>query len=157
MALNRKIEELREKKKQILLGGGEKAIEKQKAMGKRTARERISALVDKDSFMEFDLFIEHDARDFDMDKKSLAGDGVIVGSGTINGSPVAVYALDFTVAGGSLGMMHSRKITKIMDYALKMRMPLIGINDSGGAGYRKESIRWRDMARYSSETPYPAE
>jgi acetyl-CoA carboxylase carboxyltransferase component len=133
MAVSKKIRELQEKRKQILLGGGQQAIEKQKAMGKRTARERILGLLDEDSFLEYDLFVEHDARDFDMDKKSLPSDGVIIGSGTIHGDPVAVYAQDFTVAGGSLGMMHSRKITKIMDYALKMRMPLIGINDSGGA------------------------
>ncbi len=133
MALNKKIRELHEKREKLLLGGGEQAIEKQKAMGKRTARERIMALLDTDSFNEYDLFVEHDARDFDMDKKSLPSDGVIIGSGTIYGAPVAVYAQDFTVAGGSLGLMHSRKITKIMDHALKMRMPLIGINDSGGA------------------------
>jgi acetyl-CoA carboxylase carboxyltransferase component len=133
MALNNKIKELHEKRKKLLLGGGEQAIEKQKALGKRTARERIMALLDKDSFNEYDLFVEHDARDFDMDKKTLASDGVIIGSGTIYGSPVAVFAQDFTVAGGSLGLMHSRKITKIMDHALKMRIPLIGINDSGGA------------------------
>jgi acetyl-CoA carboxylase carboxyltransferase component len=133
MAVNKKIREFQEKRKKILLGGGEQAIEKQKALGKGTARERIKALLDKDSFMEYDLFVEHDARDFDMDKKSLPSDGVIIGSGTIYNSPVAIYAQDFTVAGGSLGQMHSRKITKIMDYALKMRMPLIGINDSGGA------------------------
>ena len=133
MALNKKIRELHEKREKLLLGGGEQAIEKQKAMGKRTARERIMALLDADSFNEYDLFVEHDARDFDMDKKSLPSDGVIIGSGTIYGAPVAIYAQDFTVAGGSLGLMHSRKITKIMDHALKMRMPLIGINDSGGA------------------------
>jgi methylmalonyl-CoA decarboxylase subunit alpha len=133
MAVNKKIRELQEKRKKILLGGGEQAIEKQKALGKRTARERIMALLDKGSFIEFDLFAEHEARDFDMDKKSLPSDGVIIGSGTIYEAPVAVYAQDFTVAGGSLGLMHSRKITKIMDHALKMRMPLIGINDSGGA------------------------
>lgn len=133
MALNKKILELKEKRKKALLGGGEQAIEKQKAMGKRTARERIMALLDEDSFNEYDLFVEHDARDFDMDKKSLPSDGVIIGSGTIYGAPVAIFAQDFTVAGGSLGLMHSRKITKIMDHALKMRMPLIGINDSGGA------------------------
>ena len=133
MALSSKIRELKEKREKLLLGGGEQAIEKQKALGKRTARERIMALLDKDSFNEYDLFVEHDARDFDMDKKTLASDGVIIGSGTIYGSPVAIYAQDFTVAGGSLGLMHSRKITKIMDHALKMRMPLIGINDSGGA------------------------
>ena len=133
MAVNKKIRELQEKRKKILLGGGEQAIEKQKAMGKGTARERIMALLDEDSFIEYDLFVEHDARDFDMDKKSLPSDGVIIGSGTIYNAPIAIYAQDFTVAGGSLGQMHSRKITKIMDYALKMRMPLIGINDSGGA------------------------
>lgn len=102
-------------------------------MGKRTARERISALLDEGSFTEYDLFVKHVAHDFDMGDKSLPGDGVITGTGTIDGSPVAVFAQDFTVAGGSLGLMHSRKITKIMDHALKMRMPLIGINDSGGA------------------------
>ena len=133
MPVNKKIRELHEKREKVLLGGGEQAIEKQKAMGKRTARERIMALLDENSFNEYDLFVEHDARDFDMDKKSLPSDGVIIGSGTIYGSPVAIFAQDFTVAGGSLGLMHSRKITKIMDHALKMRMPLIGINDSGGA------------------------
>ena len=133
MAVNKKIRELQEKREKVLLGGGEQAIEKQKAMGKRTARERIMSLLDENSFNEYDLFVEHDARDFDMDKKSLPSDGVVIGSGTIYGAPVAIFAQDFTVAGGSLGLMHSRKITKIMDHALKMRMPLIGINDSGGA------------------------
>ena len=102
-------------------------------MGKLTARERILALLDKHSFAEYDLFVEHQARDFDMDKKVLHGDGVITGTGTIHGMPVCIYAQDFTVAGGSLGLMHARKIAKIMDHALKMRLPLIGINDSGGA------------------------
>src|SRR5512137_673653 len=133
MTINKKISELKEKRKKVLMGGGEQAIEKQKAMGKRTARERIMSLLDENSFNEYDLFVEHDARDFDMDKKSLPSDGVIIGSGTIYGAPVAIFAQDFTVAGGSLGLMHSRKITKIMDHALKMRIPLIGINDSGGA------------------------
>jgi len=133
MAINKKVRELQEKREKVLMGGGEQAIERQKAMGKRTARERIMALLDDNSFNEYDLFVEHDARDFDMDKKSLPSDGVIIGSGTIYGAPVAIFAQDFTVAGGSLGLMHSRKITKIMDHALKMRMPLIGINDSGGA------------------------
>jgi methylmalonyl-CoA decarboxylase subunit alpha len=133
MALNKKIKELHEKREKLLLGGGEQAIEKQKALGKRTARERIMALLDENSFNEYDLFVEHDARDFDMDKKTLPSDGVIIGTGTIYGAHVAIFAQDFTVAGGSLGLMHSRKITKIMDHALKMRMPLIGINDSGGA------------------------
>ncbi|MEG1648948.1 MAG: acyl-CoA carboxylase subunit beta, partial [Rikenellaceae bacterium] len=114
-------------------GGGKKAIEKQKAMGKLTARERVDALLDDGSFQEYDIFVEHDGRDFGMQDKEFPGDGVIIGTGTVMGSPVAVFAQDFTVAGGSLGLMHARKITKIMDYALNMRIPLIGINDSGGA------------------------
>ncbi len=133
MALKKNIRELQKRRKEVFAGGGEKAIEKQIAMGKLTARERIISLVDKGSFSEYDLFVEHEARDFNMDKKTLHGDGVIIGTGTIHKKPVAIFAQDFTVAGGSLGLMHSRKITKIMDYALKMRMPLIGINDSGGA------------------------
>lgn len=133
MPIDQKIRELQERRKRILVGGGDKAIEKQKAMGKGTARERIMILLDEGSFSEYDMFAEHEARDFDMDKKSLPGDGVIIGTGTIEGAPIAIFAQDFTVAGGSLGLMHSRKITKIMDHALKMRIPLIGINDSGGA------------------------
>lgn len=133
MSLKRNILDLRKRKIEVQKGGGDKAIEKQAAMGKLTARERILAILDDNSFHEYDLFVEHLARDFDMEKKVLHGDGVITGTGTINGAPVCVYAQDFTVAGGSLGLMHARKITKIMDHALKMRMPLIGINDSGGA------------------------
>ncbi len=133
MALKKKIDELHERREKVLLGGGSEAVAKQKAMGKGTARERIAAILDEGSFTEYDMFIEHDARDFGMDGKSLAGDGVVIGTGTIHGSPVALFAQDFTVAGGSLGLMHSRKITKIMDQALMMRIPLIGINDSGGA------------------------
>ncbi|MDZ7739643.1 MAG: acyl-CoA carboxylase subunit beta [Bacteroidales bacterium] len=133
MPIDQKIHELQERRKKILVGGGDKAIEKQKAMGKGTARERVMILLDEGSFSEYDMFAEHEARDFDMDKKSLPGDGVIIGTGTIEGAPIAIFAQDFTVAGGSLGLMHSRKITKIMDHALKMRIPLIGINDSGGA------------------------
>jgi len=133
MPLKSKIDELKKRKEEVLQGGGEQAIAKQAAMGKLTARERVIALLDEDSFHEYDLFVEHEARDFGMDGKVLHGDGVIIGTGTIYSAPVAVFAQDFTVAGGSLGMMHARKITKIMDYALRMRIPLIGINDSGGA------------------------
>jgi acetyl-CoA carboxylase carboxyltransferase component len=131
--LSRKISELQERRDKAVQGGGESAIAKQIAMGKLPARERISQLLDIGSFFEYDLFIEHEAREFGMEGKNLAGDGVVIGTGTINGKPVAIYAQDFTVAGGSLGSMHARKITKIMDYALRMRIPLIGINDSGGA------------------------
>ncbi len=133
MSLKSKILELRKKKEEISLGGGESAMKKQAAMGKLTARERILYLLDPDSFQEYDMFAEHEARDFDMDKKILHGDGVIIGTGTIYGANVCVYAQDFTVAGGSLGLMHARKITKIMDHAMKMQVPIIGINDSGGA------------------------
>jgi acetyl-CoA carboxylase carboxyltransferase component len=131
--LSKKISELAERKTKAQEGGGASAIAKQIAMGKLPARERINQLLDEDSFFEYDLFIEHDARGFGLDGKALAGDGVVIGTGTVNGKPVAVYAQDFTVAGGSLGSMHAKKITKIMDYALKMQIPLIGINDSGGA------------------------
>jgi acetyl-CoA carboxylase carboxyltransferase component len=125
--------DLRNRKKVAEQGGGTKAQAKQKAMGKRSARERIVAILDDNSFREYDMFVEHVARDFDMEKKTLQGDGVIIGTGTINGAPICIYAQDFTVAGGSLGLMHSRKICKIMDHALKIRVPIIGINDSGGA------------------------
>jgi len=133
MSLKKHILDLRKRKEQVQKGGGDKAIEKQVARGKQTARNRILALLDKDSFTEYDLFVEHEARDFGMDKKQLHGDGVIIGTGTIYGAPICIFAQDFTVEGGSLGLMHARKITKIMDHALKMRVPLVGINDSGGA------------------------
>lgn len=116
-----------------LRGGGDEAIQKQKATGKLTARERILALLDPKSFHEYDLFVEHAGKDFDMDKKYLPGDGVITGTGVLSGHPVCIFAQDFTVAGGSLGYMHAKKITKIMDHAMKLKLPLIGINDSGGA------------------------
>jgi len=133
MSLRTKTQDLKKRMQEALQGGGEQAIEKQKSGGKLTARERILALCDPKSFHEYDLFVEHAGKDFDMDKKYLPGDGVITGTGTITGYPVAIYAQDFTVAGGSLGFMHAKKITKIMDHAMKMKIPLIGINDSGGA------------------------
>jgi methylmalonyl-CoA decarboxylase subunit alpha len=133
MTLKKNIIALRQKKALIQMGGGKVAIEKQAAMGKMTARARILYLLDVNSFHEYDLFVEHEERNFGMDMKELAGDGVITGTGTINGAPICVYAQDFTVMGGSLGLKHARKITKIMDHALKMKVPCIGINDSGGA------------------------
>ena len=133
MSLKQKSSDLKKRMKDALKGGGLKAIEKQKAIGKLTARERILAILDPKTFHEYDLFVEHAAKDFDMDKKYLPGDGVITGTGTIMGKPVCIYAQDFTVAGGSLGWMHAKKITKIMDHAMKLKVPIIGINDSGGA------------------------
>ncbi len=133
MSLKSNILDLRKRKKEVQKGGGDKAIEKQAKMGKLTARERILAILDDKSFHEYDLFVAHAAKDFGMEEKVLHGDGVIIGTGTIFNKPVCIFAQDFTVAGGSLGLAHARKITKIMDHALKMRVPLIGINDSGGA------------------------
>ena len=123
MSLKQFIQDLRERKEIAKSGGGEKAMLKQKAMGKLTARQRITSILDKDSFQEYDMFVEHVARGFDMEKKTLHGDGVIIGTGTVYGAPICVYAQDFTVAGGSLGLMHSRKICKIMDHALKIAGP----------------------------------
>ncbi|MCL2682439.1 MAG: methylmalonyl-CoA carboxyltransferase [Bacteroidales bacterium] len=133
MSIRSKTLDLRRRMSEALQGGGEKAIEKQKAGGKLTARERILSILDPDSFHEYDLFVEHSGREFGMDKKYLPGDGVITGTGTMQGHPVCIFAQDFTVAGGSLGYMHAKKITKIMDHAMKLKVPLIGINDSGGA------------------------
>ena len=124
---------LRDRKAALEKGGGDAALAKQRAAGKMTARERIEELLDKDSFQEYDLFVKHEIHDFGMAGKELAGDGVVTGTGTVGGSPVCVYAQDFSVQGGSLGLMHARKITKIMDHAIKMKVPCIGINDSGGA------------------------
>ena len=132
-SITKKILDLNEKIEQLQKGGGDAAISKQEASGKLTARNRILSLLDENSFHEYDLFVQHESHDFGMEKKKLAGDGVITGTGTISGQPVCIYAQDFTVAGGSLGLAHARKITKIMDHALKLKMPIIGINDSGGA------------------------
>lgn len=133
MSIRSKSNDLKARMQTALQGGGQTAIAKQIALGKMTARERILALLDEDSFHEYDIFVEHAGKDFDMDKKTLPGDGVITGTGTISGYSVCIYAQDFTIAGGSLGYMHAKKITKIMDHALKMKVPIIGINDSGGA------------------------
>ncbi|RJP72945.1 MAG: acyl-CoA carboxylase subunit beta [Ignavibacteriales bacterium] len=133
MSIAGKIIDFFRRKDKVAAGGGEKAIQKQVQMGKLPARDRLKILLDTGSFQETDLFVEHQAKDFDMDKKFLPADGVITGTGTINNRPVGIFAQDFTVAGGSLGLMHAKKITKIMDHSIRMGVPLIGINDSGGA------------------------
>ncbi len=133
MSFMQRIVDFFSRKSTVTKGGGDKAISKQHAGGKMTARERIAALLDPDSFHEYDLFVEHNCQDFGMGDKELHADGVITGSGTIAGRPVCIYAQDFTVAGGSLGIMHARKITKVMDHAINLGIPIIGINDSGGA------------------------
>ncbi|HQO09261.1 MAG TPA: acyl-CoA carboxylase subunit beta [Clostridiales bacterium] len=128
-----KVKLLVAKMRHLEKGGGEDKIIKRKEKGLMTARERIEYLLDKNTFNEIDLFVEHQARDFGLDKQKLAGDGVVTGFGKIDGRPVCIFAQDFTVAGGSLGKMHAAKITKVMDIASNMGMPIIGINDSGGA------------------------
>ncbi len=133
MSLAKRLFDFLTKKTKATEGGGVEAVKKQIAMGKMTARDRINAILDDGSFHEYDMFVEHKCEDFGMNKKELPADGVITGTGTILGHPVCIYAQDFTVAGGSLGLMHARKITKIMDHALKLGVPIIGINDSGGA------------------------
>ena len=128
-----KIKELVTKREQARLGGGEKAIEKQHARGKYTARERIEMLIDKGSFEEYDMFKLHRCHNFGMEKKQYFGDGVVAGSATIDGRLVYVYAQDFTVNGGSLSETMAQKICKIMDMAMTNGAPVICMNDSGGA------------------------
>ena len=127
-----KIKQLIEKREQARLGGGEKAIQKQHERGKYTARERIEMLLDEGSFEEYDMFKEHRCHNFGMEKKQFLGDGVVAGSGTIDGRLIFIFAQDFTVHAGSLSETMSQKICKVMDMAMKMGAPVIGINDSGG-------------------------
>ncbi|MBP6819704.1 acyl-CoA carboxylase subunit beta [Ferrovibrio sp. MS7] len=127
------IRQLEEKRAEARAGGGDKRIAAQHAKGKLTARERIELLLDPGSFEEWDMFMEHDCTDFGMAEQKVAGDGVVTGSGTINGRLVFVFSQDFTVFGGSLSASHAKKICKIMDQALKVGAPVIGLNDSGGA------------------------
>ena len=128
-----KVRELIELRAQARLGGGEKAIEKQHAQGKYTARERIAMLVDEGSFEELDMFVEHRCTNFGMENKKYLGDGVVTGYGTIDGRLVYIFAQDFTVIGGSLSETMAMKICKIMDLAMRMGAPIVGLNDSGGA------------------------
>ncbi len=128
-----KVKELIELRMKARLGGGEKAIEKQHAQGKYTARERITMLLDEGSFEEFDMFMQHRCTNFGMEKKQYLGDGVVTGYGTIEGRLVYIFAQDFTVIGGSLSETMAQKICKVMDMAMKMGAPIVGLNDSGGA------------------------
>jgi propionyl-CoA carboxylase beta chain len=127
------IRQLKEMREAARLGGGQRRIDTQHAKGKLTARERIDVLLDADSFEEWDMFVEHDSHDFGMEEQKVPGDGVVTGSGTINGRLVFVFSQDFTVFGGSLSAAHARKICKVMDQAMKVGAPVIGLNDSGGA------------------------
>jgi methylmalonyl-CoA decarboxylase subunit alpha len=131
--MSNKLENLSLKKKKLQLGGGVDKLRKQKESGKLTARERLDLLFDKDTFFEMDTFVNTRCSDFNMQNKKVDGDGVITGCGTIDERLVYVASQDFTVIGGSLGEMHAKKITKVMDMALKAGVPFISINDSGGA------------------------
>jgi len=133
MPREEKVADLRRRKEQAKLGGGQERIEAQHAKGKLTARERIDLLLVPGSFVETDMFVVHRTTDFGMDKKRIPGDGVVTGYGRVNGRLVFVFSQDFTVFGGSLGEMFASKIVKIMDMAMKTGAPFIGLNDSGGA------------------------
>src|SRR5687768_8467686 len=128
-----KLETLKDRTQQAELGGGADRVEKQHAAGKMTARERVNFLLDEDTFEEFDKFVMHRSRDFGLDQQLYPGDGVITGHGLIDGRRVFVFAQDFTVFGGSLSETHAEKICKVMDLAMKVGAPIIGLDDSGGA------------------------
>jgi propionyl-CoA carboxylase beta chain len=133
MTNKEKIEELRKKRSEAMLGGGQKGIDSQHKRGKLTARERIELLLDKGTFEEMDIFVRHQSKDFGLENTRYYTDGVITGVGKINGRNVAVFSQDFTILGGSLAEYYAKKIVKIMDLAMRIGMPVIGINDSGGA------------------------
>ena len=127
------IEQLETKREAARMGGGQRRIDAQHAKGKLTARERLDVLLDEGSFEELDMYVEHNCVDFGMDAEHVPGDGVVTGSGTINGRLVFVFSQDFTVYGGAVSERHAMKICKIMDMAMKVGAPVIGLNDSGGA------------------------
>src|ERR1700687_3284853 len=127
------VRRLEEKREAARAGGGVRRIEAQHAKGKLTARERLEVLLDPDSFEEWDMFVEHRSHDFAMEDQKIPGDGVVTGYGTVNGRLVFVFSQDFTVFGGSLSEAHAEKICKIMDQAMNVGAPVIGLNDSGGA------------------------
>ncbi|RKZ28203.1 methylmalonyl-CoA carboxyltransferase, partial [bacterium] len=128
-----KIEQLEKLRAQAKLGGGEERIKRQHDKGKLTARERIELLLDPYTFEEYGEFVTHRCTDFDMDKNRPLGDSIVTGYGKIHGRPTFVFSQDFTVFGGTLGLVHAEKMMKIMDLAMKVGVPVIGLNDSGGA------------------------
>jgi propionyl-CoA carboxylase beta subunit len=133
MSLHKRFEELRRRRREAELGGGEERVRRQHKAGKKTARERLDLLLDPGSFAELDQFVVHQSSDFGMEHQRVLGDGVVTGSGRVHGRPVFVFAQDFTVFGGSLSEAYARKICKVMDLAMKTGVPMVGLNDSGGA------------------------
>src|SRR5678816_4209094 len=133
MSASDPFESLRRRHAEAELGGGEERIRRQHKAGKKTARERLELLLDPGSFLEVDKFVVHQSHDFGMQEQKVLGDGVVTGSGKIHGRTVFVFAQDFTVFGGSLSEAYARKICKVMDLAMKTGVPVIGLNDYGGA------------------------
>jgi propionyl-CoA carboxylase beta chain len=133
MPIDKAIDDLKKRREQIMLGGGADKLEARRKKGLMTARERLDNLFEPHTFQEFGMHAKHTGRLFGLDKKDLPADGVITGTGYVNGRPVAAYSQDFTVAGGSLGAVHAQKICALMEYAVTAGMPVLGINDSGGA------------------------
>jgi len=131
--LKEELEKLTRLEKETKAGGGEKRIQQQHAAGKLTARERVDLLFDPGTFQELDLFVQHRCTNFGMDKVSIPADGVVTGYGKVNGRTVCVFSQDFTAKGGTLGEMHAKKICKVMDLAMKIKAPMVGLLDSGGA------------------------
>ncbi|HYD06945.1 MAG TPA: carboxyl transferase domain-containing protein, partial [Reyranella sp.] len=127
------LDKLEQRRKQARAGGGDKRVEAQHKRGKLTARERIELLLDKGSFEEFDMFVEHRSSEFGMETQKIPGDGVVTGWGTVNGRAVYLFSKDFTVFGGSLSETHAQKIIKVQDMAMRARAPIIGLFDAGGA------------------------
>ena len=129
-------------REEAMLGGGQARIDAQHAKGKMTARERVEALVDPGSFRELDAFVTHRTTDFDMADKYYLGDSVVTGWASVEGRPIYVFSQDFTVLGGSLGEVHAEKICKVMDLAVKNGVPVVGLNDSGGARIQEGALIW---------------
>ncbi len=147
------IAEMERRREAARMGGGQKRIDAQHAKGKLTARERLDILLDEGSFEELDTYVEHDCVDFGMQDQKVPGDGVVTGSGTINGRLVYVFSQDFTVFGGSLSKRHAEKICKVMDTAMKVGAPVIGLNDSGGARIQEGVASLGGYARGAADQP----
>lgn len=150
------LDQLETKREQARLGGGQKRIYAQHKKGKLTARERIELLLDDGTFEEWDMFVEHRCTDFGMEDSKIPGDGVVTGYGMINGRLVFVFSQDFTVFGGALSETHAEKICKVMDQAMKVGAPVIGLNDSGGARIQEGVASWAAMPTCSRRTCWPA-
>lgn len=141
---------LAEQEASAFLGGGQARIDVQHKKGKLTARERLTLLLDEGSFREYDMLKTHRCTDFGMEAQRPAGDGVVTGHGTIHGRTVFVFSQDFTVFGGSLGEAHAEKICKVMDKAMLVGAPIIGLNDSGGARIQEGVAAWSNTSRLGS-------